>query len=192
MTTDVAVEAGITRPLRADARRNYDALVAAAREVFSEQGTSASLEEIARRAGVGIGTLYRHFPRRDALVEAVYVEEVERMVRDAERIAAGNDAWLALELWMRRLVEYVSAKRVLIDGLNRESAVLSACRSILHESGAPILARAQAAGAARGDVQTDDAMRLVQGLAAVTFPTAEDRDRVVGLAIDGLRAPRSS
>src|SRR6478609_6920311 len=97
--TDVAVEAGLTRPLRADARRNFDSLVEAARAVFSEQGTSASLEEIARRAEVGIGTLYRHFPTRDSLVEAVYVEEVERMVRDADAIA-GNEPWEALELWM--------------------------------------------------------------------------------------------
>jgi AcrR family transcriptional regulator len=190
VTTDVALEAGLARPLRADARRNYDALVSAAREVFSEQGMSASLEEIARRAGVGIGTLYRHFPQRDSLVEAVYVEEVERMVRDAEQIAAGNEPWVALDLWMRRLVAYVSAKRVLIDGLNRESPVLPTCRMILHESGAPILERAQAAGEARADVRIEDAMRLVQGLAAVAFPSDDDRDRVVGLAVDGLRAAR--
>lgn len=188
MTTDVALEVGLPRPLRADARRNYDALVAAAREVFTEQGMSASLEEIARRAGVGIGTLYRHFPQRDALVEAVYVEEVERMVRDAEQIAEGNDPWVALELWLRRLVGYVSTKHVLIDGLNRESPVLGTCRTILRESGGRILERAQTAGAARPDVDTSDAMRLVQGLAAVTFPSEADRDRVVGLAIDGLRA----
>jgi AcrR family transcriptional regulator len=188
--SDVAVAAGLTRPLRADARRNYDALVAAAREVFAEQGMSASLEEIARRAEVGIGTLYRHFPQRDSLVEAVYVEEVQRMVRDAERIASGNEPWVALDLWMRRLVEYVSAKRVLIDGLNRDSPVMPTCRMILHDSGAPILERAQADGSARSDVRIEDAMRLVQGLAAVTFPDPSDRDRVVGLAIDGLRATR--
>jgi AcrR family transcriptional regulator len=187
MSTDVAVEAGLTRPLRADARRNFDSLVEAARDVFSEQGTSASLEEIARRAEVGIGTLYRHFPTRDSLVEAVYVEEVERMVRDADAIA-GHEPWEALELWMRRLVTYVSAKRVLIEGLNRESAVLANCRVILYHSGQPILERAQSAGLARPDVRIEDAMRLVQGLAAVVFPTDEDRDKVVGLAIDGLRA----
>lgn len=183
----MSIDIGITRPLRADARRNYDALVAAARDAFSEQGTSASLEDIARRARVGIGTLYRHFPTRDALVEAVYVEEVERMVRDADEISA-HEPWEALELWMRRLVSYVSAKRVLIEGLNRESPVLINCRSILWDSGRPILERAQQAGVARGDVDVQDAMRLVQGLGAVVFPTDEDRDRVVGLAIDGLRA----
>jgi AcrR family transcriptional regulator len=187
MTTDVATEAGVAKPLRADARRNFEALVSAARDAFAEQGTSASLEDIARRAEVGIGTLYRHFPARDALVEAVYVEEVARMVRDAEQIA-GREPWEALDLWLRRLVTYVSAKKVLIAALNRESPVLANCRTILYGSGRPILERAQKAGVARSDVSIEDAMRLVQGLAAVIFPTEEDRDRVVGLAIDGLRA----
>ncbi|MCU1417748.1 MAG: TetR/AcrR family transcriptional regulator [Schumannella sp.] len=187
MSTDVAVEAGVLKPLRADARRNFDALVSAARDAFAEQGTSASLEDIARRAGVGIGTLYRHFPARDALVEAVYVDEVARMVRDAEQIA-GREPWEALDLWLRRLVTYVSAKRVLMEGLNRESPVLINCRAILYGSGRPILTRAQESGVARADVEIEDAMRLVQGLAAVAFPSDEDRDRVVGLAIDGLRA----
>ena len=168
MSTDVAVEAGVPRPLRADARRNFDALVASARTAFAEQGTSASLEDIARRAGVGIGTLYRHFPARDALVEAVYVEEVERMVRDVEQIAS-REPWQALDLWLRRFVAYVSAKRVLVEGLNRESPVLSTCRTIIYDSGRPILERAQQAGVARGDVEIEDAMRLVQGLAAVAF-----------------------
>jgi AcrR family transcriptional regulator len=187
MTTDVASEAGVLKPLRADARRNFDLLVESARAAFAEQGTSASLEDIARRAGVGIGTLYRHFPTRDALVEAVYVEEVERMVRDAEQIAV-REPWEALDLWLRRLVTYVSAKRVLVEGLNRESPVLVNCRAILYGSGRPILERAQHAGVARPDVAIEDAMRLVQGLAAVAFPTDDDREHVVGLAIDGLRA----
>lgn len=189
MTTDVAADAGIIRPQRADARRNFDLLVESARAAFAEHGTSASLEDIARRAGVGIGTLYRHFPTRDALVEAVYVEEVARMVRDGEQLA-GHEPWEALDLWLRRLVDYVSAKRVLIDGLNRESPVLKNCRAILYGSGRPILERAQAEGSARPDVSVEDAMRLVQGLAAVTFPSEADRDRVVGLAIDGLRTAR--
>lgn len=185
--TDIAGALGMQRPLRADARRNFDALVGAARDLFAEQGTSASLEEIARRAEVGIGTLYRHFPTRDAVVEAVYVEEVERMVRDAAEIG-GHDPWQALEMWMRRLVTYISAKRVLIEALNRESPVLASCRQILYDSGGPILERAQEAGVARRDAGIADAIRLVHGLGVVAFPTPADRDRVVGLAIDGLRA----
>jgi hypothetical protein len=88
------------------------------------------------------------------------------------------------------MVGYIAAKRVLMDGLNRESPVLSTCRAILHDAGAPILQRAQQAGVARTDVVPEDAMRLMQGVAAVHFPSEADRDRVVGLAIDGLRAGR--
>ena len=109
------------------------------------------------------------------------------MVRDVEQIAS-REPWEALALWLRRWVRYVSAKRVLVEGLNRESPVLANCRTILYGSGRPILERAQQAGVARADVGIEDAMRLVQGLAAVAFPTDEDRDHVVGLAIDGLRA----
>jgi hypothetical protein len=112
------------------------------------------------------------------------------MVRDGDRIAAEHGDWEALDLWMRRLVTYVSAKKVLIEGLNRESPVLINCRTILYSSGAPILERAQKAGLARDDVRIEDAMRLVQGLAAVVFPSDAERDKVVGLAIDGLRAAR--
>jgi AcrR family transcriptional regulator len=189
MTTDVAVDAGLVRPMRADARRNYDALVAAAREQFAEQGTSASLEEIARRADVGIGTLYRHFPTRDALVEAVYVEEVQSFVSDTEHLA-DREPWDAFDAWLRRLVTYIAAKHVLMDGLNRQSPVLKTCLKILKDAATPILERAQRAGVARTDVEPEDAMRLMQGIAAVKFPSEADRDRVVGLAIDGLRAAR--
>src|SRR4051794_24263243 len=87
------------RPKRADARRNYDQLIAAAREAFTERDQSASLEDIARRAGVGIGTLYRHFPTRAALIEAVYVEEVEALARSAEDMAE-DEPWDALIRWL--------------------------------------------------------------------------------------------
>src|SRR3954464_11471458 len=87
------------RPKRADARRNYDALVAAARAAFTERDQSASLEDIARRAGVGIGTLYRHFPTRSDLIEAVYVEEVEALARSAEDVTE-LEPWEALVKWL--------------------------------------------------------------------------------------------
>src|SRR5262245_58081531 len=86
------------RPKRADARRNYEKLVVAAREAFAEDGTAASLEDIARRAGVGIGTLYRHFPTRQDLLEAAYVEEVEAISRSAEDLAE-LPPWEALVVW---------------------------------------------------------------------------------------------
>ncbi len=91
------------RPKRADARRNYDKVIAAAREAFAERGASTSLEEIARRAGVGIGTLYRNFPNRQALLEAVYLEEVDKVCRSGAELA-GMEPWDALVTWMRRFV----------------------------------------------------------------------------------------
>src|SRR6476620_7222579 len=89
----------LTRPKRADARRNYDALIAAARAAFTEADRDASLENIARRAGVGIGTLYRHFPTRTDLIQAVYVEEVEGMAQSAEDLA-DEEPWEALVQWL--------------------------------------------------------------------------------------------
>src|SRR5215217_7437346 len=95
----------LERPKRADARRNYDKLIAAARDAFAELGTSASLEEIARRAGVGIGTLYRHFPSRQDLLEAVYVEEVEEVCQSAEELGE-LPPWEALAAWLHRVSRY--------------------------------------------------------------------------------------
>src|ERR1700759_4217921 len=95
----------ITLPKRADARRNYEKVLAAAREAFAEGGESTSLEEVARRAGVGIGTLYRHFPNRQALLEALYVNEVEAVCRSAEEFD-GGDPWESLSGWFERLISY--------------------------------------------------------------------------------------
>src|SRR3954466_5237539 len=102
----------LTRPKRADARRNYDKVLAAAREAFAEGGESTALEEIARRAGVGIGTLYRHFPNRQALVEALYLDEVEEVCRSAAELD-GADPWEALNGWFERFIGYLATKRAL-------------------------------------------------------------------------------
>ncbi|WP_203136804.1 TetR/AcrR family transcriptional regulator [Microbacterium sp. JZ31] len=177
---------GIQRPQRADARRNFDALIAAARAAFAEHGTGASLEDIARRAEVGIGTLYRNFATRDALIEAVYVAEVEQLVAAADE-AASLGPWPALESWVHRFIAYVGTKRVLIESLNRESDVLVSCRNAMFDAGAPLLRRAQEDGAVRDDVSIDDVVRLLSGVAGVAFPDEEQRMRVIGLALDGLR-----
>src|ERR1700761_5235070 len=102
------------RPKRADARRNYDKLVSAAREVFAEQGSDATLEEISRRAGVGIGTLYRHFPAREALIEAAYVDGVEEICAAVDK-HAGEEPWEALTGWLLEVVGFAATKRVLAD-----------------------------------------------------------------------------
>ena len=185
MTTPLADLLDERRPKRADARRNFDALVDAGRIVFNEAGLEASLEEIARRAGVGIGTLYRNFPTRDALIEAVYLEEVASVAAYADDLVE-LEPFAAFEAWMRRFAEYGSTKRVLLDGLARDSDVMLACRGVVAAAGAPLLERAQSAGEARADVGIDDAVRLVYGLAGTGAP--EQTQKLVGYALDGLRA----
>ena len=118
--------ATVRRPQRADARRNFDALLAAARAAFAEQGSEASLEGIARRAGVGIGTLYRNFPTRQHLFDAVYVDEVEALCRVADEVAQ-LPPWEALVTWSRRFVGYVATKRAIYEALNRDSAMFRYC-----------------------------------------------------------------
>lgn len=175
------------RPKRADAARNYDALVESARDAFATDGVEASLEAIARKAEVGIGTLYRNFPTRDVLVEAVYLGEVASVASYAEGLdqLAPFDAFAA---WLKRFAEYASTKHVLLEGLNRESPLLQSCRVVVYGSGQPLLDRAQQAGVLRADVTIDDTVRLVTGVAGVSFPDATQRDRVIDAAIDGLRA----
>ena len=175
------------RPRRADAARNYDALLEAARAAFADHGVEASLEDIARRAGVGIATLYRNFATRDALVEAVYLEEVAGVAAYAEGLG-DEPPFEAVSAWLRRFAEYAATKKVLLAGFNSESPILQSCRSVVYDSGEPLLERAQAAGAVRPDVEIGDVVRLVSGVAGVAFTDAAQRDRVIDVALDGLRA----
>jgi AcrR family transcriptional regulator len=184
-TTGLAV-----RPKRADARRNYDKLVAAAREAFGEHGSAASLEDIARRAGVGIGTLYRHFPTRQALLEAVYVEEVEAMANSASEFAE-VEPWDALVGWLRRFVRYAATKKVVMEELltytDAESEVLAGCRSAISDAGEPLLRRAQEAGVARPDVAFLDVARMIGGIAVIKNADPDQIERIFDIAVDGLR-----
>lgn len=186
MNTTGAAWTGIQRPQRADARRNFDALLASAREAFGEKGTSASLEDIARRADVGIGTVYRHFPTRESLIEAVYVVEVERVVRAATTVA-GLEPWSGFRAWLDTFLVYIGTKHALIDALNRESAVLQHARAALYAAGEPLLRQAQATGEVRSDVTIDDVLSMLSGIVGVAFPDPAQRERVLAIAFDGLR-----
>src|SRR3954470_22722832 len=152
---ETSTETLLSRPKRADARRNYDKVLAAAREAFAEGGESTALEEIARRAGVGIGTLYRHFPNRQALVEALYVDEVEEVCRTAEQLE-GGDPWDALNDWLQRVIAYIGTKRALaaalLTSLDHDAALFKTAREALYAPGEPLLERAQEAGVVRRDV----------------------------------------
>jgi AcrR family transcriptional regulator len=190
MSTQTTAAVAAQRPKRADARRNYDKLIAAARDAFTEDGSAASLEDIARRAEVGIGTLYRHFPTRQALLEAVYLEEVEAICGSAEGLAE-LDPWDALTTWLRRFVGYAATKRALAEELlavtGADSEVLASCRSAITDAGAPLLERAQQAGVARPDTNFTDVGRMVGGIAVIRGADAEQIDRILELALDGLR-----
>ena len=179
------------RPHRADAARNFDAIIAAARATFTDNGTESSLEDIARRAGVGPATLYRNFPTREDLIEAVYVAEVDSLCQDALRLAENEQPWPALVAWVRHFVTYMATKRVLLDALDRESGAFAACRQALYDFGGPLLTRAQNAGDANPDMSIDDVMRFVIGVTSSPFGSDDQRERILDMAIAGI-ATRSA
>ena len=178
------------RPQRADARRNYEKLVSAAREAFAEDGTSASLEDIARRAQVGIGTLYRHFPTRQHLLEAVYLDEVEAICRAADGLAH-LEPWDALVAWLRQFVGFAATKRAIaqemLATIGSDAEVFRTCRGAIATAGDALLGRAQAAGAARADANFTDIGRLLGGISSIQADP-EQIERILGIVIDGLRA----
>ena len=185
--TDVTALA--PRPQRADARRNYEKLVSAAREAFAEDGTSASLEDIARRAQVGIGTLYRHFPTRQHLLEAVYLDEVEAICRSAADLA-DLAPWDALVAWLREFVGFAATKRALaqemLGTIGSDAEVFRTCRVAISSAGDGLLGRAQAAGAVRADASFIDIARLLGGIASIDSDP-EQIERILDIVIDGLR-----
>jgi AcrR family transcriptional regulator len=180
----------LQRPKRADAQRNYNKLLDAARAAFTEADTDASLEGIARQAGVGIGTLYRHFPTRRELIEAVYVDEVEAMARSA-RDVSDLEPWDALVTWLRRYVDYVATKQALANELFAEDAsdsdVFASCKAALMGAAGPLLERAQQDGVARRDVGILDVLHMVSGIAKMSTIDRAQIDRIFGVAVDGLR-----
>jgi len=189
-TTEVGPENLIARPKRADARRNYEKVLAAAREAFAEGGESTALEEIARRAGVGIGTLYRHFPNRQALLEALYVNEVEEVCRSAAELD-GSDPWEALSSWFERLMGYLATKQALANELlnyfDRDAPLFKVCRTSLYDAGGPLLRRAQDAGLVRSDVEFPEVMQLVMAIAKTPVNDPSQTDLMLRIALDGLR-----
>src|SRR4051794_32043305 len=163
-TAEPPAHGSIARPKRADALRNSEKVLAAAREAFAEGGESTALEEIARRAGVGIGTLYRNFPNRQALLEALYVDEAEEVYRAAEELGDG-DPWEALNAWLERFIAYIGTKRALaaelLNYLDPDAPLFQTSRAKLYAAGEPLLERAQEAGEVRPDVTIADVIQMV-------------------------------
>jgi AcrR family transcriptional regulator len=188
-TTDPVEHTLRRRPKRADARRNYEKVLAAARDAFAERGASTSLEEIARRAGVGIGTLYRNFPNRQSLLEAVYVDEVADLCRSAAELD-GLTPWDAFEAWAHRLVAYLATKQALVHELfefvDRDAPLFMTCRKSLFTAGQPLLERAQQAGALRPDTDLWEIIQLLGGIAKMPAEP-EQIEHMLEIALDGLR-----
>ncbi|GII54253.1 TetR family transcriptional regulator [Planotetraspora thailandica] len=176
------------RPHRADAARNFDALVAAARDVFAELGANASMDEVARRAGVGNATLYRNFPTREALVEVVYLSEVQTVCEYAEELAGADDPFGALVAWLRRFVGLASTKRVLIEGLAFNPNAYPAARDAIYAAGGSLIARAQQAGQVDPILDIDDVMRFAIGVSVGVYRDDDQRERVFRAAVKGIGA----
>jgi AcrR family transcriptional regulator len=180
------------RPKRADARRNRERLIAAAREAFTEHGVEASLDDIARRTGVGPGTLYRHFPTREALLAAVYRDDVEALAARAEEMAQQYPPAEAFTAWLHLQLDNFKYKYGLGAAvktmLGRDSETLNFCRDAMRAALDRLLVAAQEVDAIRHDVDAGEILRLVHGVGMATESAPEHADRLLSLVLDGLRA----
>jgi AcrR family transcriptional regulator len=179
-------------PMRADARRNRERLLAAATAAFAQDGADAPLEEIARGAGVGIGTLYRHFPTRLALQEGVFRSQVETVCARGRELAQDPSPGDAFAAWLQVLGGFLATKRglsqALIATFGKDSELMSSCSQVMRSTAEQLLSRAQQAGAVRADLTPVDVMRLVHGIAVATENAPGEADRLMSLMLDGLRA----
>jgi AcrR family transcriptional regulator len=205
-TTQGKTEAGVSspeagpgdseRPKRADARRNRELLVATARAVFSAQGAGAPMEAIAKEAGVGVGTLYRHFPNRLDLVEAVYESDVRELAATAQRVIAELEPGPAVDAFFDGFVRYAQTKQALLGELQqsfeKHPELRSQCRELIESSFDVVIERAKQAGAIRADVSGSDVMQLVAPVCTNSSIGAGQSERLVGMILDGLRVGASA
>ncbi|RZS40849.1 TetR family transcriptional regulator [Herbihabitans rhizosphaerae] len=178
--------------MRADARRNYERIVSTAREVFTEHGPDAPLDEVAKRAEVGSGTLYRHFPDRLALIEAVYRDEVARLCARAEVIAEKSEPEQMVDDWLRDQVDFIvnghGLAASLKAALDKESPVFEHCRAMLSDAAASVLTPAQQIGAIRKDLMPRDLLKLGHAIGtAIQTAPPDQADRIMSVMLRGLR-----
>jgi AcrR family transcriptional regulator len=189
----------LPRAQRADAKRNVERLLEAARDAIARDGPDASLDDIARDAGVGSGTLYRHFPTRVALLEAVYRGEVERLCAEGDRLLdSDTEPGEALSEWLRAYVTVGAMKRGLMGplttALGQDSDLFASCKAMVMTTGGRLVERAQEAGAIRDDIELTDILTLVSAIAHAGELTRDQSglsERLLAVAIDGLRRPGS-
>lgn len=183
----------IVRKPRADAVRNRERVLEAAKAVFSAGGSEASLEAVARHAGVGIGTLYRHFPTREALYEAVYRREVEQLGDLAEQLQNAPEPVEALRRWLRANVQFVATKKGMVAALALVAAASSELQAYsfdrLTKSIGTLLSRAVAAGAIRDDISAEDVLRALIGMCYMHDQPGWQTTalRLLDVFVDGLR-----
>jgi AcrR family transcriptional regulator len=181
------------RPMRADGRRNYERILEAARRAFADHGPEASLEAIARDAGVGSATLHRHFPHRYALMEAAYWSQIVDLCAYGNELADSTEPGPALRRWLSALVE-LAAERGLAHALVRApdgeaEGLFDACHSAIRKAGGTLLRRAKAAGEVRRDVSLDDLLQMANAI-ALAVEHDDDRSRraarLLRLMADGM------
>lgn len=185
-------EARNSRPLRADAQRNTDALLEAALAVFATSGVDAPVREIAVKAGVGVGTVYRHFPQRSDLIVAVFRHEVDACADAASSLAAEHEPGEALAQWIQRYVDFIAAKRGLAAALHSGNPAFDTLPAYFQKRLQPalrtLLEAAAAAGEVRAGVDADDLLRAVASLCTPDRDgSTEHARRMVALLVDGLR-----
>jgi AcrR family transcriptional regulator len=182
------------RQPRADAQRNRERILQVAKEAFTRDGAAASLDDIARKADIGPGTLYRHFPTRDALIEAVYRSEVEKLAAAEPRFAATMAPLEALRAWMLLFIEHVSAKKLIIPAMNSVAGgfvrLIEGSRSLIHTAFVASVKRAIVSGDLRADTNPDDFVRALVGVFHTTeLPGWEQSARrIVDILIAGSRS----
>jgi len=192
MTAKRAKTAG--RKPRADAQRNRERILEVAKAVFTRSGADASLDEIVSQAGVGPATLYRHFPTRDALLEAVYRTEVEKLAAAEQELARALAPVEALRAWMLLFVDYIAAKKIIAPALSTlvspGSKVFEACRTQIHEAIRSLVRRAIENGDMRKDIDPIDLLGAIVGVAHVpVIPDwQQSARRLVDILIAGSRA----
>jgi AcrR family transcriptional regulator len=159
------------RKPRSDAQRNRERILEVAKQVFTRRGADASMDEIAKRAKIGPGTLYRHFPTRDNLLEEVYITEVEKLAAAQKRLSAELSAIKALRAWLLVFIDYIAAKKIIVPALNAmaggPSRVFQQSSQVMEEAANALASRAVASGDLRPDVDPRDFMRAIYGLSAV-------------------------
>jgi AcrR family transcriptional regulator len=180
-----------TRPLRADAQRNRTRVLEAAKAAFADEGLAVPLDEIARRAGVGAGTVYRHFPTKEALFEAVILDRVRKLADHAETLTDG-DPGEAFFGFLQRVLSGATAAKDLVDALVENTldtdGLIAEAKQDLHRAGGKLLVRAQKAGVVRGDVGVIELMVLLTAASRTLREQGGDGDLVFSILREGLRA----